>query len=133
MGRRKARELALQVLYQIEITGDKPEKALTDVSLRVTLEPEVFEFIDQLVNGTIRNLEKIDLMIQGALENWQLERLAMIDRNILRLALGERMTFGSAIPAKVTINEAIELAKRYSTEDSGTFVNGVLDRLIEKE
>ncbi len=126
--RTRARELALQALYQIEIQG---EEALGD-ALRFCTEraedKEVSEFAVQLVEGSLRAKKQIDEKITSVAEHWELPRMATIDRCILRLSAYE-LLYREDIPPKVSINEAIELAKKYSTANSGTFVNGILDKV----
>ncbi|MCK6461214.1 MAG: transcription antitermination factor NusB [Planctomycetes bacterium] len=91
-------------------------------------EAEAHEFARQLLSGTLDNQEEIDKAISGAAQNWHLRRMAIVDRNILRMAVYE-MLFLKDIPAKVSINEAIEMGKRFSTQQSGAFINGILDRI----
>lgn len=130
--RRLARELALEALYRFEITGEPPETILLDVCSRRPFPPEVIEFTRELVIKTVSEAPKIDRVISETVKNWKIERLAVLDRNILRAAICEIRYFPS-IPPKVSIDEAIELAKKYSTEESGRFVNGVLDRIMKEQ
>lgn len=129
--RTKARELALKFLYQIDITKDDTAAALTQFCREQRAERDVREFTTQLIQGTLANLLQIDSTISKYAENWQLKRMAVIDRNILRFATFE-LLFLADIPPKVSINEAVELAKRYGDIESSKFVNGILDR-IHKE
>jgi len=129
--RRLARELALEALYRIEMTKDKPEIVLNDVCSRTSHPQEVVEFARELVTITITNLLKIDNVISRTADNWSFDRLATLDRNILRAAICEIFYFPE-IPFKVSIDEAIELAKKYSTKDSGRFVNGILDKVVKE-
>ncbi|MDP1853456.1 MAG: transcription antitermination factor NusB [Candidatus Omnitrophota bacterium] len=131
--RTHARECALKILYQIDVTD-----ALADDALRnfwayseESLDVELKNFVNTLVCGTIKNLNILDENISHFALNWQLHRMPVIDRNILRLAAFE-LLYLSDIPPKVSINEAIELAKKYGDKDSGKFVNAVLDK-IKKE
>jgi N utilization substance protein B len=146
--RRKARECALQVLYDIEFNrtaaGRNPEladKPSVDAALDLVLEDywacvpedghvedEVKVFTERLVRGVIHRLDEIDRIIQRASTNWKLERMALVDRNILRLATFE-LRHVAEIPPKVSLNEAIEIAKRYGSEDSSAFINGILDKI----
>jgi len=129
--RTRSREFALQALYQIDITGDPPDIALDAfwMSCREeNLEEQVREFADELVRGVFSRREKIDELISLHATNWQLKRMAIVDRNILRLGCYE-LVFRSDIPPKVSINEAVELAKRYSSLEAGKFVNAVLDKI----
>ncbi|MHB1421546.1 MAG: transcription antitermination factor NusB [Bacillota bacterium] len=131
MSRRVAREKAMQVLFQIDVGSAVPEVAM-EQTLEVTeLSPADKDFTRQLVEGTLKNQEVIDQYIQRYALDWGLDRLANVDRNILRLALYEMM-FVEDIPVNVSIDEAIELAKIFNSEESGKFVNGVLDG-IRKE
>ncbi len=127
--RTKARECALKILYAIDITGEEPKKAI-DIYWRESEEEdiEVKTFANQLILGTMGKKKEIDKAISGAATNWQLGRMAVIDRNILRFAAYE-LFYADEIPPKVTINEAIDIAKRYGDSESGKFVNGVLDKI----
>ncbi len=127
--RTKAREYALKILYAVDITGDEPKKCIdkywTNSDEKDT---EMKTFANSLVLGASNNGEEIDKIITKSATNWQLKRMAVIDRNILRLAAYE-LLFVEEIPPKVTINEAIDMAKRYGDSESGKFVNGVLDKI----
>lgn len=127
--RSQGRELALQALYQFEIRGEEVVGELQSFCKEYARESEVYEFAVSLVNGCLTVIKELDEKIASVVENWDIHRIAVIDRNILRLAVYE-LLYREDIPPKVSINEAIELAKRYSTEDSGTFVNGVLDKML---
>lgn len=130
--RRKARELALQLLYQLDVQGEgDPEPHLDDFWLRHPVGPEVREFADSLVRGTKLHEGKIDELISRYAQNWELERMAVVDRNILRQGVFE-LLWGQDVPPKVAINEALEVAKKFSTHESSRFLNGILDR-IHKE
>ncbi|MBN1794697.1 MAG: transcription antitermination factor NusB [Candidatus Omnitrophica bacterium] len=127
--RSQAREAALQVLYQIDITKFPTDEVLGDFWENYPpAEEGIRSFTDELVRGTTEHMGQIDEVIAGAAENWHIHRMATIDRNILRLACFE-LLFREDIPPKVSINEAIELAKRFGDIDSGKFVNGVLDKI----
>ncbi len=131
--RRKARELALKILYQIELSKDEPKKVLDDFFSSGHFDDEVKEFTKALVVGTVEKLKPIDRLIKRYAQHWDIERMTAIDRNILRFATFE-LLYLDTIPPKVTINEAIEIAKRYGTTESSRFVNGILDRVLhEKE
>lgn len=128
-----SREYALQVLYQQHLTSDSVEDALKNFWEHVELDdPEVREFTELLVRGTTENVEDLDKVIVKYAENWNLNRMAVIDRNILRVAAYE-LLFTNDIPPKVTINEAVNLAKKFSQADSGKFVNGILDKISHSE
>jgi len=123
--RRKARELALQVLYEADCAGHKAEEAAARLLANQKLSAENSAFIRELVDGVIRNKEKIDHNIQSFAPAWPIEQISLIDRNILRLAIFE-VLFDNKTPIKVAINEAVELAKRFGSDSSSKFVNGVL-------
>ena len=128
--RRRARELALQGLYAGEVSGNPLETVLKDLSAREENE-EIVTFASNLLRETTAHQKTLDRDVTGVVENWDFKRIALVDRLVLRLALCELLYFDE-IPPKVTINEAIDIAKKYSTEDSGRFVNGVLDSLYKK-
>ena len=130
--RRKSRELALQLLYQLDLQGESnPEPYLDEFWQRHPVEGEVREFVESLVRGTKLHQGKIDEVIAQYAENWELERMAVVDRNILREGVFELLWMAD-VPPKVTINEALEVAKKFSTQESSRFINGILDR-IHKE
>jgi N utilization substance protein B len=129
MKRRKAREYALQLLFQLDIRKDKPSATLfkrfwTDEDP----DEEVRAFAEEIVKGTFKHLRDINAKVLACAKNWSLDRMAVIDRNVLRLATYE-ILYRMDIPPSVTINEAIELAKKYGTDESGAFVNGILDSI----
>jgi len=129
MNRRKAREYALQMLFQSEFAGKERGVTYPEDFLPPAKEKEVMKkFVEELVTGTIRNITEIDKVIQGAAENWDLNRMAAVDRNILRLAIFE-ILYRKDIPSAVTINEALEIAKKYSSLESVPFINGLLDKV----
>ncbi len=131
--RTKARECALKILYAVDITGDEPKKCIdTFWQNQGDVEIEVKAFADSLVVGVSNNKETIDRLLSSYATNWQLKRMAVIDRNILRFATYE-ILFMEDIPPKVAINEAIDIAKKYGDRDSGKFVNGVLDKINKAE
>ena len=152
--RRRAREFALQILYQLDVLG--PSGAAGGAERSETVDQlsdeqalglfwrnfaaeaegalpadlgEIQPFAERLVRGVREHLAELDAQIQGASKNWRLERMARVDRNLLRLALYE-LKHVDDVPAKVAINEAIEIAKRYGTSESPAFVNGILDRCL---
>lgn len=127
--RTRSREIALQVLYQTEQNaGTPPEEVRRFIERRLRGDRKLVEFAEALVAGVHEHQQRIDALISEAAENWRLDRMAAIDRNILRLGAYE-MLFCPEVPTKVAINESLELAKRYSTAQSSRFVNGILDRL----
>jgi len=123
--RRKARGLALQALYEINSVGHDAEVAVAHLLARESLSEENNAFVRELVIGVIGNKEKIDQNIHSFAPAWPVEQMPAVDRNILRIAIFE-ILFDSETPLKVAINEAIELAKRFGTDSSPRFVNGVL-------
>lgn len=125
--RRRAREAALQVLFQLDVGRLPLGDALASVEAPDWL-PEDWALVESLSRGTQANLAQIDAVIARAAEHWTIERMAAVDRNILRMAIFELQH--TATPVRVIINEAVELAKRYSTEDSGRFVNGLLGNVV---
>ena len=128
--RTKARPSALKILYQIDVTNGSLDEALGNFWSYCEEEndAQLKEFVATLVNGARENLKTIDADISHFALNWQMHRMPVVDRNILRLAAFE-LLYLSDIPAKVSINEAIELAKKYGDKDSGKFVNAVLDKI----
>ncbi len=131
--RTRARECALKILYQIDVAKQLPESALEDFWTREPrISKEIKAFTKFLVNGTIGNLIKIDEIISKYADNWELKRMATIDRNILRMSTFE-LLFSEDVPPKVSINEAVELAKKYGDIDSSRFVNGILDKIKKTE
>ena len=126
--RRKAREYALQVLHAIDLNPTPPEEFLRVFRDLNPSRPEIMEYCGSLVLGTIQKKKEIDALISKHSSNWKVGRMAVTDRNIIRLATFELID-EPAVPAKVIINEAIEIAKKYGTTDSAIFVNGVLDSI----
>lgn len=128
--RTRGREIALQVLYQTEQNpGLAPEEVSLFVVRRLRGDVKLVTFAESLIAGVRAHQPRIDALISEVAENWRIDRMAAIDRNILRLGAYE-MLHCPEVPTKVAINEAIELAKRYSTAQSSRFVNGILDRLL---
>lgn len=127
--RRKAREFALQMLYQYDIRRDS-EHLIEGFWDSKDVPDDIKEFANRIVEGVIKNLSTIDGKIDQSAKNWSIDRMAVVDRNILRMAAYE-LLFITDIPVKVTINEAIEIAKKYGEEDSSSFVNGILDRILK--
>lgn len=129
--RSRAREFALQACYEMDITRDKCDEALENIwqaHAEEDIEEEIRGFTSDIVRGVADNLAAIDGKIAQYANNWQLKRMAIVDRNILRMSAYELM-FRSDIPPKVSINEAIELAKKYSGIEAAKFVNGILDKI----
>ncbi len=130
--RTKAREYALQLLYQIDLTGALPDDAIQAFWQQHLAAEEVRAFAELLVRGTTTNRSAIDVSIARYAEHWQIQRMAAVDRNVLRLGAYE-LLYCQDIPPKVTINEAVELAKRYGDLESSRFVNGVLDQIHKQD
>ncbi len=130
--RSKAREIALCVLYEIEVSKQNYKNILEDYFISHPKKKEAKEFSFQLVDGVVQNLQKLDNIIKKYVKNWEIGRMAIIDRNILRMACFELITTED-IPPKVSINEAVELAKKFGDIDSPRFVNGILDKIYKLE
>ena len=126
--RSRARETALKILYQLDVTKDSPEDGLKIFFRHHRISVGSQPFIGRLVRGTVEHQTQIDEQLAQHALNWSLERMAMVDRNVLRLGAFE-LLFDTDTPPKVVINEAVELAKRFGSLDSSKFVNGVLDSI----
>lgn len=127
--RTKSRECVLQILYAMDVTSIGAEEALADFwAEHPSFTKEIREFAEELIKGVHENMEKIDKAISEYATNWTLKRMAVVDRNILRYATYE-LLFRSDIPPKVTINEAVDIAKKFGDANSGKFVNGILDKI----
>jgi N utilization substance protein B len=124
--RRKAREFALQMLFQWDLNRQKPAQIEATFWKQARAEKSTREFAERLLEGAVHDCPALDKLITQHAKNWRLDRLAAMDRAILRLAIYE-LTGPVDTPPKVAINEALELAKRYSAEDSVPFINGILD------
>ena len=129
--RRKAREIALQVLYQIDVTEVGVDEAVRLFRDSFGIPEEAAEFSTQLIQCTSDHLKEIDDLIQACSEHWSLDRMSKVDRNILRAAVSEFLYFDD-IPPKVTLNEAIDIGKNYGSDNSGSFINGILDAIYSK-
>jgi transcription antitermination factor NusB len=130
-----ARECALKILYAVEMTKDAPDECIERFwEGQDKAEGDVRSFANALVRGVCKHIERIDRLLSEHATNWELKRMAVIDKNILRFGAYE-LVFMDEIPPKVSINEAIEIAKKYGDKDSGKFVNGILDKIskISKE
>jgi N utilization substance protein B len=153
--RRTAREMAVQMLYQQDVGGTelaqvfrafdlapylvapeakkgRPAEDRADYERRRTKAENAFDYARRLVEGTVGKRESIDALIREQADNWRLERMPVVDRNILRLAVYE-MTYEGETPKLVVVDEAIELAKKFGSENSGRFINGLLDGLLKRE
>jgi N utilization substance protein B len=130
MGRRRqARELALQLLYELDVRGEvEPGPVIDAFWQRQQAPDDVRSFADALVQGVTAERPKIDELIGRFAEHWELDRMAVVDRNVLRAGIWE-LLWGVDVPPIVAINEALEIARRFSTEESTRFINGLLDRV----
>ena len=128
--RRSAREAVLQALYAIEVGKETKSKALKDILKRESRNHDAKNFITELFNASLSNREWCEDQIKSRLNNWEFKRVAVLDRLLLIVAIAE-IFFIDTVPPKVSISEAIQIAKRYSTEDSSAFVNGVLDNIYK--
>jgi N utilization substance protein B len=126
--RSRCREWALQFLYQAEFAGHRHLEDINRFWSYFQKGDMVPAYLQELVEGVASHLEELDALIARYSEHWRLERMTSVDRNLLRLAVYE-LVYEPDVPSKVVINEAVELAKRYGTEASGAFVNGLLDRI----
>jgi len=126
--RRKAREKAMQLLFQMEATGDPLPVAAESYWAEHPASADAKAYAVRLAEAVDAHREEIDTLIAGAAEHWPLNRMSAVDRNLLRMAVGE-LLYIDDVPPKVTIDEAVDIAKEYGSEDGGKFVNGVLDRV----
>ena len=131
--RTRGRECALQALYQLDTSGGEPRDVLRGILAHFEeADAETAQFAEQLVRGVQSDRTQIDELIQKSSANWKLDRMARVDRNILRLAVYEILRRGD-VPVRVTLNEAIELGKKFGSEESSAFVNGVLDKIAHTD
>lgn len=129
--RTKVREAALQTLYELDLMGGEVNETIETVISGLKINNSGKEFYEFLVRGIRGTVDEIDRLIEEFSEHWSIGRMAVVDRNILRLAIFE-LRQCKETPYKVVINESVELAKRFGSEDSGAFVNGILDRVAHK-
>ena len=129
--RRKAREYALQMLFQWDITRDTVDQIAANFFENYDEPPAVVDFARLLITRTVEHVEEIDAVIRRHAEHWRVDRMAVVDRNLLRLATQE-FIYDKETPKTVVINEAIEIARRFSSQESPQFINGILDS-IKKE
>lgn len=127
--RRKARELATQILFYLEFNPVEPDEVFDLICENFNSPESIRPFSKKLVCGVCENIEHLDRLIRQSSKNWRLERMSVVDRNILRLGTFE-ILFMEDIPPKVSIDEAVELGNKYGTEESGAFINGVLDNIF---
>ena len=128
--RRKGREFALQILYQLEMSQEEPKRVYANFWQSQPASEDIVAFTTHIVDGTYRNLKEIDALIEKHATHWKLSRMNSVDRNILRLSVYE-LLYCHDIPSSVTINEAVEIAKKFGTEESSSFVNGFLDHIAK--
>lgn len=131
MSRRLAREIAFKILFQADVGRNPWQEVLPRTLAEVNIPEKSREFLSAAVKGTIAHLKEIDAIITRYAVDWRLERMANTDRNVLRLSVHE-LLYMPDIPASVTANEAVELAKRYGDEESGRFVNGILGNIVRQ-
>ena len=132
MGKRRiARELALKFLYQSEFNPDELQTQIAQFCERSGTQAEIIEFMRALVGKVFAHAEEIDVFLNKFSDHWALERMSMVDRNILRLGITE-LLFDSSTPPKVVINEAVEIAKKFGSDDSPDFINGILDKVFKE-
>ena len=129
--RRKARELALQMLFQYDMAGNAPDIVISTFEDLQKSKPNTREFAERIFRGTVDHLTEIDDMIQAQAENWRLSRMAVVDRNIIRMSVYEFM-HESDTPKLVIIDEAVEIAKKFGTQKSSQFINGILDGILKR-
>ena len=128
--RREARESALKFLYQTEFNSENPSLELDSFCERLNTSEEVQDFTQILIKNFLMHQKEVDELLKNISSNWTQDRMAVIDRNILRLGISE-LLFDSTTPPKVVINEAIEIAKKFGTDESPDFINGVLDKILK--
>lgn len=121
----------MQVLFQLEYSRDEPEEAFERVCANFDVPPKARGFAKRLVRGVCEHRDRLDAMIREASRNWRLERMSRVDRNVLRIGAFE-VAFGNDVPAKVAIDEAVEIGKAFGAADSGAFINGVLDNIYNQ-
>ncbi len=126
--RRKSRELALQALFYMDIRKNISEEALDQFCRNFEPAEKMKAFFIELVNGVSQNISEIDHLIEKFSKNWKISRMSCVDRNIIRIAIFE-MLFCKDIPAKVSINEAIDIGKKFGSDESGSFINGIIDSI----
>jgi N utilization substance protein B len=129
--RRKARELALQMLFQYDMSGNPPDQILETFEELQKSKPNTREFATKIFRGTVDHVAAIDEMIQIQAENWRLSRMSTVDRNIIRMSVYEFL-HETDTPKLVIIDEAIEIAKKYGAQKSGQFINGILDGILKR-
>jgi N utilization substance protein B len=129
--RRLARECALETLYRLELVGDEPESTIEEILARKNPSQDAETYLRRLVETVQGNQREVDTALRKHLRRWRLERLTALDRAILRMGAAELLYFDD-VPPKVTINEAVDLAKKFGDDEAGSFVNGVLDSVFRE-
>ena len=129
--RRKARELALQMLFQYDMSANAPEQIIATFEELQKSKPNTREFATRILHGTVNHIAEIDDMIQNQAENWRISRMSTVDRNIIRMSIYEFL-HETDTPKLVIIDEAIEIAKRFGTQKSPQFINGILDGILKR-
>ena len=129
--RRKARELALQMLYQYDMSGNPPDQIIATFEELGKSKANTREFATKIFRGTIDHMPEIDQMLTAQADNWRLSRMAVVDRNIIRMSIYEFLHEDDT-PKLVIIDEAIEIAKKFGTQKSSQFINGILDGILKK-
>lgn len=129
--RRKARELALQMLFQHDMSGNVPDMIIQTFEELQKSKPNTQEFATKIFRGTVDNIARIDEMITAQADNWRLSRMAVVDRNIIRMCVYEFLHENDT-PKLVIIDEGIEIAKKYGTQKSSQFINGILDGILKR-
>lgn len=130
--RRKAREIAVQLLYQMEVNPGEPQEALELFWRNLSASAATKEFVNRIVLGVHEKQGEIDKLLAKHSEHWRLERMDRVDKSILRMGVFEIM-FCDDIPVKVAMNEAVDLGKKFGAEESGAFINGILDKISKTE
>ena len=126
--RRRAREEALKIIYQYDLSREDIEEILQSYWSHNSLSGDIVSFADEIVKGTVEHMKEIDQTIEKHAENWSLERIGMVEKAVLRIAIYE-LIYRDDIPPKVSINEAIEIERKFGSEDSTSFINGILDKV----
>jgi N utilization substance protein B len=129
--RRRARECALQMLFQMDVAGGPPEEVFSQYWTDQQAPPDLRSFAEDLVRGVARERVFLDNVVAGSAEHWRVARMAVVDRNVLRMAVYE-MLYDPEVPPVVAIDEAIEVARKFGSEESGAFINGILDAVRKR-
>jgi len=130
--RRSSRELAMRFLYQVELNPRNPKEQMKEFWERNPCQEDIQAFTEELVDKIFSKKEEIDALLETYSENWPLSRMAVIDRNLLRLATCEILYYKN-VPPKVAIDEAVEISKKYGSDESPNFINGILDRVMKEK